>query len=44
MPGHPGHYIGDEVSVRTAGAWTVTVSVPLDGFTAAMASTDFVAR
>ncbi|GAB3314557.1 copper resistance protein CopC [Geodermatophilus aquaeductus] len=44
VPSGPGHYIADEVSLPTAGAWTVTVSVRLDEFTAATASTDFAAR
>ncbi|WP_336031960.1 copper resistance CopC/CopD family protein [Geodermatophilus sp. FMUSA9-8] len=44
VPSGPGHYIGDAVSIPTPGAWTVTVSVRLDEFTAATASTDFTAR
>ena len=44
VPSGPGHYIGDAVSIPTAGAWTVTVSVRLDEFSAATASTDFAAR
>lgn len=44
VPSGPGHYIGDEVSIPTAGAWTVTVWVRLDEFTAATASTNFAAR
>lgn len=44
VPSGPGHYIGDGVSIPTAGAWTVTVSVRLDEFSAATASTDFAVR
>lgn len=44
VPAGPGHYIGDEMSIPTSGTWTVTVSVRLDEFTAATASTDFAAR
>ena len=44
VPAGPGHYIGDGMSIPTPGAWTVTVSVRLDEFTAATASTDVAAR
>ncbi|MCF6746134.1 copper resistance protein CopC [Blastococcus sp. KM273128] len=44
VPSGPGHYVGDELSIPTSGEWTVTVSVRLDEFTAATASTDFAAR
>ncbi|MBY3552638.1 copper resistance protein CopC [Modestobacter lapidis] len=40
----PGHYVGDGVTLPTAGSWTLTVSVRLDEFTAATASTVFAVR
>ncbi|MCW2698265.1 MAG: copC, partial [Modestobacter sp.] len=40
----PGHYVGDGTVLPTAGTWTLTVSVRLDEFTAATASTVFAVR
>jgi copper transport protein len=40
----PGHYVGDGTTLPTAGTWTLTVSVRLDEFTAATASTVFAVR
>ncbi|WP_409332013.1 copper resistance protein CopC [Trujillonella humicola] len=44
LPGGPGHYIGDGMTIPSAGTWTLTVSVRLDEFTATTASTDFPVR
>jgi copper transport protein len=43
-PAGPGHYIGDGTVIPSAGTWTLAVSVRLDEFTAATASTDFPVR
>jgi copper transport protein len=44
QPAGPGHYIGDGMSIPTAGTWTLAVTVRLDEFTATTASTDFPVR
>jgi copper transport protein len=44
QPAGPGHYLGDGMDIPGAGTWTLTVSVRLDEFTAATASTDFPVR
>jgi copper transport protein len=44
QPAGPGHYLGDGMDIPGAGTWTLTVSVRLDEFTAARASTDFPVR
>jgi copper transport protein len=44
VAGGPGHYVGDGTTLPTAGTWTLTVSVRLDEFTAATASTVFPVR
>ena len=43
-PAGPGHYVGDDVVVPSAGTWTLAVTVRLDEFTATTASTDFPVR
>jgi copper transport protein len=43
-PAGPGHYVGDGMTVPTAGTWTLTVTVRLDEFTATTARTTFPAR
>ncbi len=43
-PAGPGHWVADGMSVPGAGTWTVAVSVRLDEFTAATASTDVPVR
>lgn len=43
-PNGPGDFIGDDMSVPTAGTWTLTVSVRVDEFTAATATIEFEAR
>jgi copper transport protein len=40
----PGHYVGDGAVLPIAGTWTLTVSVRLDEFSAATASTVFPVR
>jgi copper transport protein len=42
--GGPGHYVGDGATLPAAGTWTLTVTVRLDEFTAATASTVFPVR
>jgi copper transport protein len=44
QPAGPGHYVGDGMSIPGAGTWTLSVSVRLDEFTAATASTEFPVR
>lgn len=44
VAGGPGHSIGDGMDLPTAGSWTLTVSIRLDEFTAATASTEFAVR
>jgi copper transport protein len=44
QPAGPGHYVGDGMTIPTAGTWTLTVTVRLDEFTARTASTDFPVR
>lgn len=44
LPGGPGHYVGDGMTIPTAGTWILTVSVRLDEFTATTASTEFPVR
>lgn len=44
VPGGPGHSIGDGMDIPTAGSWTLTVSIRLDEFSVATASTEFVVR
>jgi len=41
LPGGPGHYVADAMEIPAAGAWTLTVTVRVDEFTARTASTDF---
>ena len=43
-PAGPDHYVGDGMTVRGAGTWTLTVDVRLDEFTALTAATDFPVR
>ncbi|MDK3256343.1 copper resistance CopC/CopD family protein [Blastococcus capsensis] len=43
-PAGPGHYIGDGMSIPTAGTWTLAVTVRLDEFTATTARTTFPVR
>lgn len=43
-PAGPGHYIGDGLSIPTAGTWTLAVTVRLDEFTASTARTTFPVR
>lgn len=43
-PNGPGDYIGEGMSIPTAGTWTLTVDVRLDEFTATSASTEFRVR
>jgi copper transport protein len=43
-PGGPGHYIGDGMTIPTAGTWTLAVSVRVDEFTATTARTTFPVR
>ncbi|MGY1673813.1 copper resistance CopC/CopD family protein [Geodermatophilus sp. SYSU D00710] len=43
-PAGPGHWVADGMSIPGAGTWTVAVSVRLDEFTAATASTTFPVR
>jgi copper transport protein len=40
----PGHYLTDALAIPGAGTWTLTVTVRLDQFTAATASTTFPVR
>ena len=42
--GGPGHYVGEGATLPAAGTWTLTVTVRLDEFTAATASTVFPVR
>jgi copper transport protein len=42
--GGPGHYVGDGATLPAPGTWTLTVTVRLDEFTAATASTVFPVR
>ncbi|MCF6745963.1 copper resistance protein CopC [Blastococcus sp. KM273128] len=44
LPGGPGHFIGDGMSIPAAGTWTLTVTVRVDEFTATTASVDFPVR
>jgi copper transport protein len=44
QPAGPGHYLGDGMDIPGAGTWTLAVTVRLDEFTAATASTDFPVR
>ncbi|MGR7025741.1 copper resistance CopC/CopD family protein [Geodermatophilus sp. URMC 62] len=43
-PAGPGHWVADGMSIPGAGTWTLAVSVRLDEFTAATASTAFPVR
>ncbi|MGY1699378.1 copper resistance CopC/CopD family protein [Geodermatophilus sp. SYSU D00766] len=43
-PAGPGHWVADGASIPGAGTWTLAVSVRLDEFTAATASTDVPVR
>ncbi|HYO37766.1 MAG TPA: FixH family protein, partial [Geodermatophilus sp.] len=43
-PAGPGHWVADGLAIPGAGTWTVAVSVRLDEFTAATASTDVPVR
>ncbi|SOC46625.1 copper transport protein [Blastococcus aggregatus] len=40
----PGHYTADAMTIPGAGAWTLTVTLRLDEFTATRASTEFSVR
>jgi copper transport protein len=42
--GGPGHYVGEGATLPAAGTWTLTVTVRLDEFTAATATTVFPVR
>ena len=44
VPGGPGHYVGDGMSIPGAGTWTLAVSVRVDEFTATTAQTTFSVR
>jgi len=44
VPGGAGHFVGDGMSIPSAGTWTLTVTVRFDEFTARTASTDFTVR
>ncbi|WP_448625059.1 copper resistance CopC/CopD family protein [Geodermatophilus sp. URMC 64] len=44
LPGGPGHYVADGMTIPAAGSWTLTVTVRVDEFTARTASTDFTVR
>ncbi|TKJ35198.1 copper resistance protein CopC [Blastococcus sp. CCUG 61487] len=44
QPAGPGHYVAPAMPVPSPGTWTVTVSVRLDEFSAATASTDLRVR
>jgi copper transport protein len=43
-PGGPGHYLADDMTIPTAGTWTLTVTARLDEFTAVTAGTPFPVR
>lgn len=44
QPAGPGHSVSEAMSIPTKGAWTLSVTVRLDEFTAATAATDFMVR
>ena len=44
QPAGPGHYVGDGMAIPSAGTWTLEVTVRIDEFTAASATTTFPVR
>jgi copper transport protein len=44
LPAGPGHYVAEAMDIPGAGTWTLSITVRLDEFTAATASTEFPVR